>query len=165
MSFNEHAQLCEAHTRTGKSCSNPAMKNDVYCYQHRTDKTLHYDRKNDNDPWRHGGPGALKLSDPEVQKIFDYVLDKIEKDFELNDSSDRMQSQMAAYYFVKWMEAVDKGEQDKAGVFDSLVRKNLHSLKATRDSREGIEVKVSTPAEWAAQLIAESKKRSEKKTG
>jgi len=145
MAFNDKAKICKAKTKDKKPCSNPSVRGYDYCYQHKPVE---------RDPWRHG-LGALQLTDPYQKQSFDYVLDAIEKDFELNNSSDRMQSQMAAYYFVKWMEAVKEGIIENASFYDGLIRKNLKCLKATRENREGLEIKVSTPAEWAAQLLSE----------
>ena len=145
MAFNAKAKICNGKTKDNKPCSNPAVRGGEYCFQHKPEE---------KDHWRHG-LGALQLKDPYQKQAFDYVLDTIEKDFELNNSSDRMQAQMAAYYYVMWMDAVKEGIIENASFYDGLIRKNLKCLKATRENREGLEIKVSTPAEWAAQLLSE----------
>jgi hypothetical protein len=97
----------------------------------------------------------LKLPEAGEQQLFEFALDAIERDFELNESSDRTQAQMSAFYFVKWRNAAQAGEKDLQVLYDDLMRKNLGCLKATREKREGLEIKITTPAEWAANLLAE----------
>ncbi len=113
---------------------------------------------NIQNPWR-TGILALHLKDPEEQALLDNTLDSIERDFRLNGSSDQMQAQMAAYYFVQWQKAVRDNMLDMSAIYDRLMRKNLNCLKITREKREGTEIKISSPADWAASLMAECKKR------
>ena len=158
MSFNHYANKCTAKTTQGTKCKNPAMVNSDFCFQHSDEVTKTDNEKKSNDnPWRENGPGALKLFDENEYKTMLFVLEAIERDFDLNQSSDQMQAQMAALYFVKWMKAAQSDTAEYFIAYDKLLRKSLSCLKATREKREGIELKISTPADWAAKLLGEYK--------
>ena len=158
MSFNKHASPCLAKKDgTGDLCKNPAMKNSNYCYQHDPGFKERI-KVEDNTEWCNSEV-ALSLPDEKDQELFKNILKELEQDFELTMSSDKMLSRMAAYYFVKWLQSVKEGVLELEAAYDSLLRKSLSSLKVTREKRDGIELKVTTPSVWAAKLIGEYQRR------
>lgn len=158
MSFNKHASPCLAKKdSTGELCKNPAMKNSNYCYQHDPGFKERL-RVEDNTEWCNGEV-ALSLPDEKDQDLFKMVLKELEQDFKLTMSSDKMLSRMAAYYFVKWLQAVKEGVLELEAAYDSLLRKSLSSLKVTREKRGGIELNITTPSVWASKLLGEYQRR------
>jgi len=85
--------------------------------------------------------------------MLEAALAVLEEDFELNDSSDKMQATIAAYYFVKWQQAVKNDTIEMQAHYETLLRRNLTSLKATRDKREGVDITIHSPAQWASEMI------------
>ena len=165
MAFNHFANKCTAITNKGSQCKNPAMVDSDLCFQHNDNVTRPVEeQKLDNNPWRYDGPGALKLQAENEYRTMLFVLEAIENDFDLNQSSDQMQAQMVAFYFVKWMQAAQDGLPELAVSYDKLIRKSLSCLKATRDKRDGIELKITTPAVWAAKLLGECQRREKDNT-
>ena len=150
MAFSDVEARCKATTKNGTPCGNPALLGQDYCRVHTEQMGVVRVKKS----WRDDDL-VLKLTDESENQLFSFALDAIERDFDLNESSDRMQAQMSAFYFVKWRGAAVNGEKDLQVLYDDLMRKNLGCLKATREKREGLEIKITTPAEWAANLLAE----------
>ena len=107
----------------------------------------------------------MDLPSDEEKELMKMTMEAIDEDFDLNESTDRMQAQMAAYYFTQWVMATKRRNLELAAAHDNLLQKNLKSLKATRDIRDGVEIKVSTPAEWAADLLEEYYSRQLEKAG
>jgi len=153
MPFNDAARQCKAKTREGKQCRNPALRGQDYCRHHAKAEP-------ETNTWR-DGPHSLQLVSSEEQELLDFALDSIERDFELNNSSDRMQAEMAAFYFVKWRAAVMADDQALQLQCEDLFRKNLGCLKATRDKRGDVEKEVKSPCELAVALLDENPEDNE----
>ncbi len=154
--FSETAKRCSAMTYSGKSCPNPAMKDSDLCWQHSKVRNPELIGK---PKWWQELPDTLEINNSEEQELMISALEAIDDDFDLNESTDRMQAQMSAFYFSKWVSACKQNNLELAAAHDHLLQKNLKCLKATRDIREGVEVQMSTPAEWAADLLEEYNSR------
>jgi len=81
-----------------------------------------------------------------------------------NKSSDFMQVELVAVYFLKLGRAQEAGDWDAAERLDRMIRCHLKDLKATKIAREGEAGSgpETTPAEWATALLeklAESQKK------
>ncbi len=158
--FSETAKRCLAVTYSGKPCPNPAVKESDLCWQHH--RCRHPDRIGTLRWWQEL-PDTLDITDDEEQALMISALEAIDDDFDLNESTDRMQALMSSVYFAKWVSACRENNLELAAAHDHLLQKNLKCLKATRDSREGVESKVSTPAEWATDLLEEYNSRQVEK--
>jgi len=111
---------------------------------------------------RHGVFANRFLNDEERQ-MFDALIIKLRHDFKFNESSDFIQVELVAIYFLKLGRAQEAGDWDAAQKIDQMLRGHLKDLKATKIAREGEEPKgpETTPAEWASSLLnrwAESQK-------
>jgi VanZ family protein len=74
-----------------------------------------------------------------------------------------MSAELACIYFVKLTRAINSGNAEAIYKMDLLVRNQLKDLKATKDKREGEASSLqTTPAEWAASLLEEYRKLTEK---
>ncbi len=155
--FNEHAKRCQAKNNKGGQCKNPAMGDSDFCNRHQKPRQHLQVNKWDECPM------ALALKNPGEQSLLVSVLEKIEANFTLNDSSDWIQAQVAAFCFVKLIQGVGDDIFEMQKHYDTMLRQNLSSLKLTREKREGTEVKFCAPADWAADLLAEVSKRGEDK--
>ena len=76
-------------------------------------------------------------------------------DFKFNESSDFIQVELVAMYFLKLGRAQESGDWDIAQKIDQMLRCHLKDLKATKIAREGDEPRgpETTPAEWASALL------------
>lgn len=106
---------------------------------------------------------ADRFLTPEERQLFDAIITQLHEDFVFNKSSDFMQVELVAVYFLKLERAQEAGDWDAAERLDRMIRCHLKDLKATKIAREGEEPKgpQSTPAEWASSLLdkwAESQK-------
>ena len=86
-----------------------------------------------------------------------------------NKSSDFMQVELVAVYFLKLGRAQESGDWDAAERLDRMIRCHLKDLNATKIAREGdaSQGPETTPAEWATALLeklAESQKKPARKT-
>jgi len=91
----------------------------------------------------------------EEKVLFDSLIAKLYQDFTFNKSSDFMQVELVAVYFLKLGRAQEAGDFDAAEKLDRMIRAHLKDLKATKISREGEAPKgpETTPAEWATALL------------
>lgn len=101
------------------------------------------------------GVYADRFLSPEEKPIFDAIIDQLHEDFVFNKSSDFMQVELVAVYFLKLGRAQEAGDWDAAERLDRMIRCHLKDLKATKIAREGEEPKgpETTPAEWATALL------------
>jgi len=161
--FGNRVQRCKARSkRSGERCKFPVVQGYPVCRYHGA---------NPNNPGG-GQPGNLnalkhgayvkKLLTDEEKAIFEFALESIHNDFDLNQSTDMMQASMAAFYFTKWHCAVMGNADAAIGNFDVLFRKQLEALKATRVQRDTNTGPGTTPAEWAVALLARVKESKEK---
>ncbi len=108
-------------------------------------------------------------SEQEVRKLFEAIIGQLYQDFVFNKSSDFMQVELVAVYFLKLGRAQESGDWDAAERLDRMIRCHLKDLKATKIAREGeaSQGPETTPAEWATALLeklAESQKKPARKT-
>jgi hypothetical protein len=98
---------------------------------------------------------ADRFLTPEERQLFDAIITQLHEDFVFNKSSDFMQVELVAVYFLKLERAQEAGDWDAAERLDRMIRCHLKDLKATKIAREGEEPKGSetTPAEWASSLL------------
>jgi hypothetical protein len=101
------------------------------------------------------GVYANRFLTPEEQPIFDAIIEHLHEDFVFNKSSDFMQVELVAVYFLKLGRAQEAGDWDAAERLDRMIRCHLKDLKATKIAREGEEPKgaETTPAEWTTALL------------
>ncbi len=111
---------------------------------------------------------ADRFLSPEERPVFDAIIGQLHEDFVFNKSSDFMQVELVAVYFLKLGRAQEANDWDAAERLDRMIRCHLKDLKATKIAREGEEPKgaETTPAEWATSLLerlaeVESKARAE----
>jgi len=109
--------------------------------------------KNTNN-LQHGAYANRFLSDEERQ-LFDALIAKLRADFKFNESSDFIQVELVAIYFLKLGRAQEAGDWEVAQKIDQMLRCHLKDLKATKIAREGEEPRgpETTPAEWASALL------------
>ena len=121
--------------------------------------------ENNTNALRHGIYADRFLSDEE-RPLFDAIISQLHEDFVFNKSSDFMQVELVAVYFLKLGRAQEAGDWDAAEKLDRMIRCHLKDLKATKIAREGEEPKgpETTPAEWATALL-EKMRESEDKSG
>ena len=117
---------------------------------------------------RHGIYADRFLS-PEERPLFETIIGQLYQDFVFNKSSDFMQVELVAVYFLKLGRAQESGDWDAAEKLDRMIRCHLKDLKATKIAREGEAAKgpETTPAEWATALLeklAESQKKPARKS-
>ncbi len=101
------------------------------------------------------GVYADRFLSPEEKPLFDAIIEQLHQDFVFNKSSDFMQVELVAVYFLKLGRAQEAGDWDAAERLDRMIRCHLKDLKATKIAREGEEPKgpETTPAEWATALL------------
>ncbi len=94
------------------------------------------------------------LSDDE-KKIFEKIIAQLYQDFVFNKSSDFMQVELVAVYFIKLSRAQEEGNWDAAERLDRMIRCHLKDLKTTKITRETdpASKRAATPAEWASKLV------------
>lgn len=112
------------------------------------------------------GVYANRFLSPEERPLFDAIIAQLHEDFVFNRSSDFIQVELVAVYFLKLGRAQETGDYDAAERLDRMIRCHLKDLKATKIAREGEEPKgaETTPAEWATALLeklAEAEKASQ----
>jgi len=112
---------------------------------------------------------ADRFLSPEERPLFEAIIGHLYQDFVFNKSSDFMQVELVAVYFLKLGRAQDAGDWDAAERLDRMIRCHLKDLKATKIAREGEASRgpETTPAEWATALLeklAESQKKPARKS-
>jgi hypothetical protein len=102
----------------------------------------------------HGIYASRFLAEDE-KKIFDKIIAQLYKDFVFNKSSDFMQVELVAVYFIKLSRAQEEGNWDAAERLDRMIRCHLKDLKTTKITREGElpNKRSATPAQWASALV------------
>ncbi len=102
----------------------------------------------------HGIYASRFLAEDE-KKIFDKIIAQLYKDFVFNKSSDFMQVELVAVYFIKLSRAQEEGNWDAAERLDRMIRCHLKDLKTTKITRETdpASKRAATPAEWASKLV------------
>ncbi len=117
---------------------------------------------------QHGAYANRFLSDEE-RVLFDGLIAKLRNDFKFNESSDFIQVELVAIYYLKLGRAQETGDWDTAQKIDQMLRCHLKDLKATKIAREGEESwgLDTTPAEWASALLKrwDESKKSKRKPG
>ncbi|MFQ5647522.1 MAG: hypothetical protein ACE5GM_11380 [bacterium] len=143
--------------RTGKQCGSWALIGFNVCRIHGA---LGGAPKGSKNALKYG-TFSNDLQNEEEKEIYLRFYEALREDFQLNDSSDVMAGEMACMFYIRLKRAIDNNDQDNIPVMESLIRNQLKDLKATKDRREGEIISVkTTPAEWAANLLA--KYREEK---
>jgi len=153
---------CKAKSKqAGRQCRNLAMNGKDVCYYHGGKSA---GPKNPDKPF--GNKRALKYCSyiAEILKedvwIFEKFYDTLHQDFDLNNSTDKMATELACMYFVKIIQAQREGDIASADTHDRMCRLQLKDLKATKSAREGEVVTLKTsPAEWASNLLSQSKEK------
>ena len=149
---------CNAKSkRTGNQCRQPVVAGSTKCRLHGGLST------GPKDPSKlKGNLNAMKygayvnrLITPEEKEVFEEFYGLLHKNFVLNEFSDRMNAEVACLYFIRLLRAIESGNDEAIHKADSLLRKQLQDLKATKDKREGGDTGGSktTPAEWASALL------------
>ena len=115
---------------------------------------------------RHGIYANRFLSEDE-KPLFDAIIAQLYQDFVFNKSSDFMQVELVAVYFLKLGRAQEAGDWDAAEKLDRMIRCHLKDLKATKIAREGEAARgpETTPAEWATALLEKLAEAQRKPTG
>lgn len=113
---------------------------------------------------------ANRFLTPEEKPIFDAIIAQLHEDFVFNKSSDFIQVELVAVYFLKLGRAQEAGDWDAAERLDRMIRCHMKDLKTTKITREGTEPSEpqTTPAEWATALLerlAESERAKAESTG
>jgi hypothetical protein len=108
---------------------------------------------------------ADRFLSPKEKPIFEAIIAQLYEDFVFNKSSDFIQVELVAVYFLKLGRAQEAEDWEAAERLDRMIRCHLKDLKATKISREGERPKgpETTPAEWATSLLErlrESERRS-----
>ena len=161
--FGKRMRRCKVISkRTGKRCGHPAVRGYEVCRMHGANPKNHGGGQPANLNALKHGAYVKKLLTDEEKAIFEFALESIHNDFDLNQSTDMMQASMAAFYFTKWHCAVMGNADAAIGNFDVLFRKQLEALKATRAQRDTNTGPGTTPAEWAVALLARVKEAKEK---
>jgi len=100
---------------------------------------------------------------PEEEPLFKQIVTRLCRDFVFNKSSDYMQVELVAVYFLRLGRAQALGDWDTSERIDRMIRSHLRELKATKLSRETAEPKKSTKttAEWATELLEKARREGE----
>ena len=87
--------------------------------------------------------------------LFESILQRLNRDFVFNQSSDLMQVELVGVYFLRLARAQAAGDSESAERFDRMIRSHLKDLKTTKLAREGDQPKGpdTSPAEWATKLL------------
>lgn len=160
---------CKAKSkRTGERCRRLATPGFEVCYYHGAGGGAPKGNKN---AVKHG-VYVDKLLNDEERKLFQEILQAMQEDFQLNNSSDRISAEVACLSFIKLVRAFKGDNADAMYRVNLILRSQLQDLKATKDKREGESAGLrTTPAEWMANLleahkaIQEREAAAEKTTG
>ena len=80
---------------------------------------------------------ADRFLSPDERPLFEAIIGQLYQDFVFNKSSDFMQVELVAVYFLKLGRAQEVGDWDAAERLDRMIRCHLKDLKATKIAREG----------------------------
>lgn len=96
-----------------------------------------------------------KVLDTDEMPLYRSIITAFHKDFDFNESSDKLQVELVAIYYVRLGRALAANNMDNAERIDRLIRSHLRGLKTTKLSREGETNNrpETTPAEWATALL------------
>lgn len=146
------ARGCERILKSGARCKNPALKEFNFCRMHApTIVKLEKER-----PLFGKGSHKLVLPIKADQELFESVLAGLQAEFTLNNSSDMINLEMLATYYVKWRRAVEAGNDKLAASFDGLVQRNLAALQVTRSTRPTGESTFRSPADISADIMTKA---------
>ncbi len=152
--FGKRIRRCKAKMKSnGERCTHPAVEGYTVCRFHGANHKNHPGPPPGNLNGLRHGAYVKKLLTDEEKEIFEFALEAIHTDFELNQSTDQMQASMAAFYFTKWHCAVLGNAEAAVGNYDVLFRKQLECLKTTRVQRDTGGGPQTSPAEWAVALL------------
>ena len=157
MPLNPIAKTCQATTRRGKPCANPALLGGSLCREHAPREQLE-ERELAKRPFRYG-MYTRQLAKSEEVDFFDHVLASLRRDFGLKLEVDDIQASLVALYCVKLYTAIRADEPALIDQYDQLIRQNIESMKAVRDKCDGVEPLAITLNEWAAALVANYRKQ------
>ncbi|MCE5314029.1 MAG: hypothetical protein ABFD49_07140 [Armatimonadota bacterium] len=106
---------------------------------------------------------ADRFLTPEEKPVFDAIIAQLHEDFVFNKSSDFIQVELVAVYFLKLGRAQEAGDYEAAERLDRMIRCHLKDLKTTKITREGTEPSEpqTTPAEWATALLEKLREAKE----
>jgi hypothetical protein len=111
--------------------------------------------KGNTNAMRHG-VYANKFLAKEERPLFNGIIKQLYKDFVFNKSSDFIQVELVAVYFLKLGRALDAGDSEAAERLDRMIRSHLKDLKATKIAREGEATPKgpeTSPADWATAIL------------
>ena len=157
---------CNAKSKkTGNTCGNWAINGKKVCRIHGGLSTSPKNpaRQPNNQHARKYGSYIAEILKKDIW-IFEKFYNTLHQDFELNNSTDKMATELACMYFVKIIQAQREGDIPSADTHDRMCRLQLKDLKATKSAREGEIVTLKTsPAEWAANLLSQSEEKTKSK--
>jgi len=162
--FGKQVPRCRARRKSdGLRCTHPATGGYEVCRMHGANPKNRGGAppeklRGNLNAFKHGAY-VKRLLDEQDRDLFNETLESIRRDFALNDSTDQIQAAMAAFYTVKWHRAAEGGSESAIQTFDTLLRRQLESLKATRAQREPEKISGGTPAEWAVALLESVRKK------
>ena len=158
-------KICNAKAkRSGKQCGNWAVTGKNVCRIHGGLSTgpKKPARQPNNQHARKYGSYIAEILKKDIW-IFEKFYDTLHQDFDLNNSTDKMATELACMYLVKIIQAQREGDIPSADTHDRMCRMQLKDLKATKSAREGEIVTLKTsPAEWAANLLSQSEEKEKK---
>ncbi len=99
------------------------------------------------------------LRTEEERQQFQTIISQLHQDFVFNRSSDLLQVEMVALYYLKLSRAQEAGDFETAERLDRMIRAHLRELKTTKLTREGDKPlgPETSPAEWATALLEKAK--------
>ncbi len=116
------------------------------------------------NPMKHGIYASRFLTSEE-KEIFESMVERFHAEYVLNSSADFIQLELACLYYTQLGRAIALEEWQTAERIDSMMRRHLADLKATKKSREGDTTPGSAQAmnatEWAQQLLEKVKARKD----
>lgn len=112
-----------------------------------------------NQNSRTRGVYVSNFQDEKEHRSFESILERLHGDFEFNESSDLLQAELVAIYFLRLDRAQAVGDFDAAAKIDVLIRAHLKDLKTTKLAREGDQPKraESSPADWATKVLEKAR--------
>jgi len=164
------SRRCQAMSKqTGKRCRQPAVPGKRACRFHgglsTGPKTPEGKARSSQNALKHGAYAARILSDDE-QVLFRDVLARIHEDFSLNDSSDQVAAQSLALAYVQFLRAVEADNAHAAETLSRKCRTHIEKIRARQEARQGRSIsssRVGSPAEWAASLLARTRRHEKVK--
>ena len=99
------------------------------CYMHGANPKNHGGAPNGNKNAMIHGIFSNDLQDEEEKQLYQEYYQALQKDFELNNSSDRMTCQMVCIFFIRLRRAVNHGKTSDIAMMESLVRNQLKDAR------------------------------------